>query len=354
MTFTQLGRLQSKRGTESGLAAANPTLLSGEMCVETDTGKFKIGPGAWSSLSYAGGGGGSQTLANTSNSTSHTVTLSGSGGSLQLVEGANVTLTTTGTSGAGVVTIASTGGGGGTSVTIAEDTTEAMVANTTYVCPATAENFAVTLTTAGLSAGDVVTFVFPAANANLVTLSCAAGLAGSTTRVMRNGESAVLRWSGSTFDRVGGINIPFIASMRLSASTPALASGTEHLVPLNVALIDQGYGTVNTSTSRMTFPRGGSYELSLSTRLFDTPAGTARQTSFFRLNSTAGTYENNAEVSFPTAGAYPYIKSVAQGMYNAGDYIDLRFFHSGADVALSGGGPGTSQTSAGFKEQPSW
>lgn len=54
-----------------------------------------------------------QTVANTSDATSHTVTLSNSGGSIQLVEGSGVTLTTTGTSGAGVVTIASTGGGGG-------------------------------------------------------------------------------------------------------------------------------------------------------------------------------------------------------------------------------------------------
>ena len=56
---------------------------------------------------------GDQTLANTSDATSHTVTLSASGGSLQLVEGSNITLTTTGTGSAGVVTIASTGGGGG-------------------------------------------------------------------------------------------------------------------------------------------------------------------------------------------------------------------------------------------------
>jgi hypothetical protein len=52
-----------------------------------------------------------QTLANTSDATSHTVTLSNSGGSIQLVEGSNITLTTTGTGSAGIVTIASTAGG---------------------------------------------------------------------------------------------------------------------------------------------------------------------------------------------------------------------------------------------------
>lgn len=54
-----------------------------------------------------------QTLANTSDATSHTVTLSNSGGSVKLVEGSGITLTTTGTSGDGIVTIAATGGGGG-------------------------------------------------------------------------------------------------------------------------------------------------------------------------------------------------------------------------------------------------
>ncbi|MFZ4413994.1 MAG: beta strand repeat-containing protein, partial [Bacteroidales bacterium] len=56
---------------------------------------------------------GNQTLANTSDATSHTVTLSSTGGSVQLVEGSGITLTTTGTTADGIITIASTGGGGG-------------------------------------------------------------------------------------------------------------------------------------------------------------------------------------------------------------------------------------------------
>lgn len=53
---------------------------------------------------------GDQSLANTSDATSHTVTLTG-GTSTQFVEGSNITLTTTGTGANGIVTIASTGGG---------------------------------------------------------------------------------------------------------------------------------------------------------------------------------------------------------------------------------------------------
>lgn len=53
---------------------------------------------------------GDQTLTNSSDATSHTVTLSASGGSIQFVEGSGVTLTTSGSASAGVVTIAASGG----------------------------------------------------------------------------------------------------------------------------------------------------------------------------------------------------------------------------------------------------
>ena len=49
-----------------------------------------------------------QTFSNTSDATTHTVTLSNSGGSIQLVEGTGITLTTGGTALSGTVTIAST------------------------------------------------------------------------------------------------------------------------------------------------------------------------------------------------------------------------------------------------------
>jgi len=60
---------------------------------------------------------GNQTLANTSDSSSHTATLSATGGSIKLIEGSGITLTTTGTTADGIITIASTGGGGSGTVT---------------------------------------------------------------------------------------------------------------------------------------------------------------------------------------------------------------------------------------------
>ena len=48
-------RIQNRRGTASEWTTANPTLSSGEIGFETDTGKFKIGNGstAWSDLDYS-------------------------------------------------------------------------------------------------------------------------------------------------------------------------------------------------------------------------------------------------------------------------------------------------------------
>jgi hypothetical protein len=48
--------MQQRRDTAANWTAANPTLASGEIGVETDTLRFKVGNGttAWSSLAYVG------------------------------------------------------------------------------------------------------------------------------------------------------------------------------------------------------------------------------------------------------------------------------------------------------------
>ena len=56
--------IQHRRDTQSNWTAVNPTLASGEIGVETDTNKFKIGDGTtvWSALAYQGGSSGADTL----------------------------------------------------------------------------------------------------------------------------------------------------------------------------------------------------------------------------------------------------------------------------------------------------
>lgn len=48
--------IQFRRDTASNWATNNPLLASGELAIESDTGKFKLGNGtdSWSSLPYGG------------------------------------------------------------------------------------------------------------------------------------------------------------------------------------------------------------------------------------------------------------------------------------------------------------
>ena len=48
--------IQLLRGTAEALGAKNPVLLAGELGIEIDTGKYKIGDGLtqWNSLAYSG------------------------------------------------------------------------------------------------------------------------------------------------------------------------------------------------------------------------------------------------------------------------------------------------------------
>jgi hypothetical protein len=65
-------QIQLRRDTAANWTSTNPTLASGEMGFETDTGLFKIGTGAtaWTSLSYAV----SVTTTNTATLTNKTLT----------------------------------------------------------------------------------------------------------------------------------------------------------------------------------------------------------------------------------------------------------------------------------------
>ena len=56
MTMTNR-RIQNRRGSSTDLALPNEVPMAGEIVIETDTGKFKIGDGttAWNALEYASG-----------------------------------------------------------------------------------------------------------------------------------------------------------------------------------------------------------------------------------------------------------------------------------------------------------
>ncbi|NDG04403.1 MAG: hypothetical protein EB121_03520 [Alphaproteobacteria bacterium] len=134
-------QIQLRRGTAAQWTSANPTLAQGEVGVETDTSKFKVGTGstAWTSLAYAGVTGAASstdgalvafdgttgkvikangTVTAAQGGTGQTSFTNGqllignaSGGlsKATLTAGSNVTIT----NGDGAITIAAAGGGGG-------------------------------------------------------------------------------------------------------------------------------------------------------------------------------------------------------------------------------------------------
>ena len=91
------GVVVSDSGTDATIPLADAT-NAGLMTAAEQTKLAGIATGATAN----------QTLAHTSDATTHTATLSGTGGSIKLAEGSGITLTTTGTLSNGIVTIAST------------------------------------------------------------------------------------------------------------------------------------------------------------------------------------------------------------------------------------------------------
>lgn len=172
-----------------------------------------------------------QTIANTSDATSHTVTLSNSGGTVQLVEGTGVTLTTTGTSGAGVVTIAATNNGTVTNFSAGDlsplfTTTEANTTTTpaltfaltnaganTYFGNATGSTAAPSYTSAGsLTKTDDTN----------VTLT----LGGNPTTSLLRSTSLTLGWTGQLAVSRGGTGAGSLTGLLQGNGTSAVTAIT--------------------------------------------------------------------------------------------------------------------------------
>jgi hypothetical protein len=85
-------QFQFRRGTASEWTSANPTLAPGELGLETDTRKVKIGDGIkdWANLSYGIGGEDLQLITTAGNTTNRAITISNTTVSSNTVSGALV------------------------------------------------------------------------------------------------------------------------------------------------------------------------------------------------------------------------------------------------------------------------
>ena len=168
-----------------------------------------------------------QTVANTSNSTTHTVTLSNSGGSVQLAEGSGITLTTTGTSADGVVTIAATGGGGDI---VNGGNTGAVVIGTNDATTLSFEtnNVVRAVYTGGASTGGALTHTDVTANTNTVESIVTHVVNSSGTAAAGFGQRQLAQLESST------TNAQDAASMDVLWTTATHASRTADVVFSNV------------------------------------------------------------------------------------------------------------------------
>ena len=190
--WTQLDATDAVTSVNS--KTGNVVLNADDISDAATTNKYVTSAEKTKLSNLSGTNSGDQTITNSSDATSHTVTLSGSGGSVQLVEGSGVTLTTTGTGSAGIVTIAASAGGGGTVTSVTSANSDATVATTTTT-PVITIVSAPKLTTArtiGTITGDATsagsTFDGSGNNTNALTVTKLNGtsLAGLATGVLKN------------------------------------------------------------------------------------------------------------------------------------------------------------------------
>lgn len=214
---------------------------------------------AISDANIAGNNLGDQTITNSSDATSHTVTLSSSGGTVQLIEGANITLTTGGTGSAGTVTIASTGGGitngAAANELMKSDGTDA-VASGIFSSSLADVQFGTGLTgatrtlSANGSASDV-SLSLTAKGAGIVTIATAGGWALSGFNYSTAaGTSPTNSITGNPISGTAVLAGPLSILGGNTAATAASTSGSINIIA------GQGFGT-NSSSGSVSIGTGG-------------------------------------------------------------------------------------------------
>ncbi len=161
---------------------------------------------------------GDQTITNSSDATSHTVTLSASGGSVQLVEGSGITITTTGTGSAGIVTIAASGSG---DITNGGNTTGAAITigtNDAFGLNFETNNVTRMAITGGTGVGGQVTITNVTANTNTVSDALTIQTNSTGTAAASFGGGILFQGESSTTDNQDMVRLSAIWTTATHAS----------------------------------------------------------------------------------------------------------------------------------------
>lgn len=281
---------------------------------------------------------GDQTITNSSDATSHTVTLSASGGSVQFVEGSGVTLTTTGTGSAGIVTIAASSGSG--DITNGGNTTGAAVTIGTN------DDFGLNLETSGVtrmaitgaaSTGGAVTITNVTTNTNAVQDVLTIQTNSTGTAANGFGGKIVFQGESSTTDNrpMAGIATAWTTATDATRSSnlqlSCISSGTEFTVvtftasgmtPLNSAFTIGGISntlTIGGSSGGVVVSSTSTANISIhnTANSANSTAGIVfgNATSFTQTSGTRNYIENNSSFA-PTSGTAVHNQLAFTGTFN--------------------------------------
>lgn len=97
-----------------------------------------------------------------------------------------------------------------------------------HVCSGTTADYTVDLPSSGVNAGDLISFEMASTLTYLVTIDAGSGvdIDGSQTRIMWAKETAVLKYDGSNWQKVGGKSLPLMSSAYPTSDQTFAASAT--------------------------------------------------------------------------------------------------------------------------------
>ena len=272
-----------------------------------------------------------QAIANSSDATSHTVTLSNSGGSVQLIEGANITLTTGGTSGAGTVTIAATGGAANYQTVRDDGADETQRAALNFVSTSTVN--AVGTDDAGNNETEIALNV---PTDGITATEIAAGAVGTSeiaTNAVANADfrqSAALSVVGRSANSTGDVADITAASdfqvLRRSGTTVGFGSinlASTNAVTSTLPVGNGGTGIATLTANRIPYGNGTSAFQSSANLTFDGTTLTANSR-----RSTSGT--ESVSTSVTTDNVQSILTGTANSLTLRGSRLDSRHNNSGS------------------------
>lgn len=265
----------------------------------------------------------------------------------------------------GRITAASNGSGGtgGDVVSTLVNTPLTKTANYTVVsgdygtvihCNPTSANITLTLPAVSGNTNKMLLVVVDATATKLVTLdgNGSENIDGASTRIMHNGESALLQVTSTQHVKLSGVTIPMTCLMAPSGTT-SVASGSAVKIGLNTTVVDNSGLMADTSNTRINIVRPNNYIVAAYVRASGLNTNTARWIS--------ATYKNNVTSNFFTQSECSglngaFVGSVAPVVVPlvSGDYIELYAFQTSGSTQTAGGTGTTEDTNLLLIEQPQW